>query len=238
MLVISLTYCACVIWVYSRAKKLGLPQGPALDFCLMIMAGGFLGARLFHIFYENWEYYRLFPWDAFKVWRGGFVFYGGFLGALLACWLYARAFKQDFWAWADFFAPVLAIGYVFGRLACFLNGCCFGAHCDLPWAVEFQHPGLPTGPRHPTQLYAALWELFISFPVATWLAPKLEKAKGSIFLAWLISHSMGRLIMEQFRDDHRGAELLGLSVSTWLSLGLLSSALILMLKNRAKNAPN
>lgn len=225
ILVISLTYSALLFWVYWRAQKMSRPVAVALDYALMIMIGGFLGGRLMHVFYENWSYYQLFPWDILKVWQGGFVFYGGMIGSLLSAALYARISKTNIWEWADFFAPALAVGYALGRVGCFLNGCCFGELCDLAWCIEFNQPGLPAGERHPTQLYASFWELAVTFPAVTWL-PKMNASTftrhGQIFGLYLISHGLGRLLMEGFRDDFRGDAILGLSVSTWLSLLAIS----------------
>lgn len=229
LVILSLTYSFCVGWVYWRAHRYDYDVGHALDLCLMVMLGGFFGARIVHVFYENPEYYRMYPWDVLKVWQGGFVFYGGFAGALLAAFAYIRIRNLDFWMWADFFTPVFIVGYALGRIACFFNGCCFGDLCDLPWAVEFNYPGLPTGARHPTQLYATFWELVISLPVYLLLRYKLtkitQKAPGVLFSAWLVCHGLGRLMMEHFRDDYRGEFILGLSISSWFSLGLIAVGL-------------
>lgn len=225
LLVISLTYSLLLVWVYLRAQKKNLPTSTALDYSLMIMVGGFLGGRLFHVFYENWNYYQLFPWDILKIWQGGFVYYGGAIGALLAAAIYSKWTKNDLWFWTDFFAPMLAVGYAVGRIGCLLNGCCFGEVCDLPWAIEFNQPGLPSGLRHPTQAYATLWELLITFPLVYQLPKTFSERfslNGQIFGVWLVSHGLGRILMERFRDDFRGAEFLNTSVSTWL--GLLSMA--------------
>lgn len=227
LLVISLTYALCIVWVFYKAKHVDLPQALALDFCLVIMLGGFFGARLFHVFYENFEYYKMFPLDVFKVWQGGFVYYGGVMGSFLAGLAYTKIRKESFWKWADFFAPIFAVGYAAGRIGCLLNGCCYGELCDLPWAIEFKFPGLPEGARHPTQLYAIFWELFVSFSLVQYFVPKwikkrnIKEASGLVFSIWLISHAVGRLIMESFRDDYRGEFIFNLSVSTWISLALI-----------------
>lgn len=141
----------------------------AMDLALAIMISGFIGARAFHIFYENFSYYQQTPIDVFKIWQGGFVYYGGLLAALASTVVYLRLKKQSFARWADLLAPILSLGYALGRIGCFLNGCCYGAECPLPgctiwghaWSVEFIYPGLPEGLLHPTQLYAVFWELTV-----------------------------------------------------------------------------
>jgi phosphatidylglycerol---prolipoprotein diacylglyceryl transferase len=229
-----------LVWVYVRAQRLFGGAGQttlALDIGLAIMLGGLVGARALHVFYEDFQFYLENPIDVIKLWRGGFVFYGGFFGALLAVYLFLRQRGEPFLKWGDFYAPVLALGYGLGRIACFLNGCCFGRECDLPWAVEFVHTGLPSGLRHPTQLYATLWELLI-----VGLLLYLEKSRsgggrwsrlkaGSLFFIWLSLHSFGRLVMEFFRGDFRGDLVFGFSISTWISLFLLGVSATLLARS-------
>jgi len=81
LLIISITYSLGIVWVVKRSQKLALDRSMALDICLCVMLGGFLGARLFHILYEMPNYYWEQPKEIFKFWQGGFVFYGGAIGA-------------------------------------------------------------------------------------------------------------------------------------------------------------
>ena len=157
------------------------------------------------------------------------MFYGGLIGAVAFCAIYANLQKLDFWKWGDFFAPILAFGYGFGRIGCLMNGCCYGKHCDLPWAIEFVGNGLPTGLRHPTQIYATAWEWLVVLPLLLWVIPRFKFPRsGYVFLSWMALHSIGRLTMEAFRDDYRGAEIMGLSVSTGISIDLLLISLFFM----------
>ena len=130
---------------YANQNKMDLPT--ALNISLILMIVGFVGARLFHVFYEEWPLYSTQPERIFYVWLGGFVFLGGAIPAVLAASLYLKLQKLEFAPWADFFAPLGALGYGFGRLSCFLSGCCYGKICELPWSVNG---------RHPTQIYALL----------------------------------------------------------------------------------
>jgi phosphatidylglycerol:prolipoprotein diacylglycerol transferase len=228
MLVISLVYCACIYWLYSRAKKRSQTHDVnlVLDLCLIIMVSGFIGARATHIFYENFGHYKTNWLDIFKLWQGGFVFYGGFLTALIASISYLRYKKQNFYLWADFFTPVLALGYAFGRLGCFFAGCCYGrvctgSSCDWPWMMHFQTAPLSESLRHPTQLYATAWELCV-LGILLFVEPKINrKPVGLLFLLWLVMHGLGRIVMEAFRDDPRGPLLFGYSLGTALSFILI-----------------
>lgn len=147
--------------------------------------------------------------------------------AYIAAFLYARKLNLTFWLWHDTIAPVLAGGYAMGRVACFLVGCCYGAACDLPWALELKQAHVETGVitsilRHPTQLYAVGLES-LTMVFLLWY----EKSKpplGNVFLSWVVLHSMGRIVMEIFRADPRGGFYLGQSLSTWISLIFIGSA--------------
>ncbi|MCB0420128.1 MAG: prolipoprotein diacylglyceryl transferase [Bdellovibrionales bacterium] len=253
LLIISLLFSGSIFWALARARKREMDPHQALNICLAIMLGGFLGARLLHILYEAPSYYWQNPLDVFKVWQGGFVFYGGAVGALLASVFWIRQLHLDFWKWADLFAPLFAFGYGVGRLACFFNGCCYGEVCELPWGVHFPNLGdAESLLRHPTQIYAFLWEMgvfAILMHLEFWSSPRRvsqadpisrwyhRQRSGVLFLLWVLSHSLGRILMESFRDDPRGESLLQLSISTWLSLIFVISALLALKKRSFQGKP-
>jgi phosphatidylglycerol:prolipoprotein diacylglycerol transferase len=230
---LSFLYCFLVYYVFKRAQRLGFNTKIALDLGLILMIAGFIGGRLLHVFYEVPEYYLEDISRIFKFWEGGFVFFGGFAAGILGCLIYVKKTKISFFKWADFYAPVIALGYGLGRVGCFLSGCCYGKSCELPWGVRFSwdyHQVL----RHPTQLYAVIWELgvfalLISLPAAfkSVSLQKVFQKPGTVFSLWLFLHAWGRLLMEQYRDDFRGELLLNLSISTWFSFLLLLSAIFI-----------
>ncbi len=219
--VISLIYSLSVIWLLLRAEKLKQNRIIAIDLGLVIMICGFLGARLFHVIYEEPKYYWEHPADILKIWQGGFVFYGGFLASWLGGVCFLRRVQQPLLPWYDLFAPIISFGYCLGRLACLAAGCCYGRATSLPWGIRFP-PGVeaPTGiSLHPTQIYASLWEFCVFL-----ILLRLEKSKrpgGVLFAIWLILHALGRIMMEYFRMDARGPNLLGFSVSSWISIVLV-----------------
>ncbi len=232
-LIISLTYCLCVLWFYKRCESRQLPQKNAMDISLILMIFGFIGGRLGHVLFEYPEFYLKNPWQIFYFWQGGFVFYGGALLAYLMAALSIRKMKMTFWLWHDTLAPVIAFGYALGRLACFFAGCCYGKVCNLPWALPLKQVDLQTGLtqtllRHPTPLYAAFYE----FAVVIFLLwyEKQKPQLGRVFLNWVALHSIGRILMETFRDDPRGIQFFNLSISTFISLILLMSSLLWIYK--------
>lgn len=228
LLFLSVLYTGLVFYTGSRSQLRHKDMVIALEVAFLIMVGGFVGGRLFHVFYEMPEFYMKSPKYILYFWNGGFVFYGGVIGSLLAAAVYISLQKLSFLEWADFFSPIISLGYSLGRISCFLAGCCYGKFCSLPWATTFDWDPQRL-PRHPTQLYAVFWE-FLVYLFLVWLERRHEpnseeehKYQGRVFYAWLVLHSIGRMIMEHYRDDFRGAQYAGLSISSWLSLVLFSA---------------
>ncbi len=135
------------------------------------------------------------------------------LGGLLAGLILALKRKLVLLNWLNFYSPILALGYGLGRISCLLGGCCYGRICQLPWAIHH---------RHPTQLYATVWELSV-FGVLTYL--EKTRNKNQIFFIWLILHGAGRIVMESFRNDPRGYFIFNFSLGIWISLALICTGL-------------
>ncbi|AZZ37841.1 prolipoprotein diacylglyceryl transferase [Bdellovibrio sp. qaytius] len=227
-LVISLSITFVLLLVNAE-----LNQNPKIDrkitfdIALIIMLTGFVGGRLAHVFYEEFAFYQEFPLEVFKFWKGGFVFYGGFILSLISVFAYLRAKKQNFYFWADFLTPYLALSYALGRIGCFFEGCCYGTHCELPWAVAG---------RHPTQLYMVVAELILIMGIVLFSRSR-KLTTGLVFLMWVCGHSINRFVIEFYREDDRGALIMNLSISQILSALLFLGALyqIKKLLNFARN---
>lgn len=225
-LFLSLLFSFLIWFTFRRAQKINLDEEKTLiagRIGLILMIVGFVGARLTHVLYEAPNVYLAEPIRILHLWEGGYVFYGGAIAAVLAGWIYVIIKKQSFFYWADFYAPIVALGYGLGRVSCFLSGCCYGGSCEYPWAVTFP---LDSIARHPVQLYVTLWELLAFF-----LILKLEKTLkvtqqvGLIFSLYICWHGVGRIFMESFRNDFRGAMIWGHSISTWISILIILLAL-------------
>ena len=235
--IISFTCCVCVLWLYKRCESFRLSQKRAMDLSLIILVTGFIGARLTHILFEQPSYYLSHPIEVFYFWQGGFVFYGGALLAYLCALTYIKRLKFQFWVWHDALAPIAALGYAIGRLACFMTGCCYGKVCELPWAFPLKQLTLDGEQtkillRHPTPLYASGLEILILL-FLLWLERKKPRA-GVVFSVWVLLHSTNRWMMEIFRDDPRGPQFYGLTLSMAISVILFITALWLLWDQRRK----
>jgi phosphatidylglycerol:prolipoprotein diacylglycerol transferase len=124
-------------WLGSwRAKREKLDPEVILDMAFWVVFSGMIGARLFYS-YEYWGKEIKSLWDILQYWKGGIVFYGGILGGSIAFLVYRHYRPFPLRPYMDVIAPSIAIGIFFGRIGCFLNGCCYGDPCQLPWAVSF-----------------------------------------------------------------------------------------------------
>jgi phosphatidylglycerol:prolipoprotein diacylglycerol transferase len=123
-LAMCLGFLLAILTAAHRAKRDGSPPEVVHNAALACFFGGVFGARAFFVI----QFSRQFPglWDLLKIWEGGLTFYGGFLVATLATVAYLRLARRPVLYWLDVIVPSLALGLAFGRLGCFLNGCCYG----------------------------------------------------------------------------------------------------------------
>lgn len=176
-----------------------------------------------------------FAWA--NVFSGGFVFYGGLIGATAAAWW---LFKRDRFPWykaIDMGALMVPIGMGFGRLGCLLAGCCFGITSEGPLALRFPRwspasswqareglldsHALPSLHVHPTQIY----ESAAAFAIAAFGILYFHGRKrydGHVMVAFLTLYGIARFSLEFLRSDDRGGWIL--STSQWISLGMLGAA--------------
>jgi len=198
------------IWLAKREK---IATEKILDLAVYVLIASVVGARLFYVI-EFWPEFITNPLNVFFVWQGGLVFYGGLLLAVITILIYAQASKINVWKLLDIIAPATALGYAIGRIGCFLNGCCYGIECSLPWAVSF--PNL-AGLRHPTQIYASLTGLLIfGLLMVLW---RFRKFEGQVFCAGLTMYGIYRFSIEFVRVNPR--YILGLSMAQWGSILLV-----------------
>ena len=200
-------------------------------------------------------------WMIFKVWEGGLVFYGGLITAGIADAFYLWRRKVDLWKMADILAPAIAIGQAFGRLGCFLNGCCYGGVCTesfplgLRFPALFSKTGVPEGsppfldhldhrwltdaagsslPIHPTQLYASLSLFAIAALVVA--ATPYKRRHGELVAMVVALNALSRLGIELVRRD-TGPVMLGLTAGQLAASVLLLAGVALFAWARLKGRP-
>ena len=218
-----------------RGRREGIASEKIVDIGPWLIVGGILGARTVYVATYWQESFAGQPiGEIFMVQHGGLVFYGGLIGAALAGILFAAVKKLPLWKLADILAPSIALGYVFGRIGCLLNGCCYGRACDLPWAIHFP-PGHETYPHgvHPTEIYDSLLNLGL-FATLAWFY-KRRKFDGQVFGVYVIAYSILRSFVEYFRGDYPPDHIHnGLTSAQLVSIPLFVTGLLLavMLSHR------
>jgi len=212
-----------VLKVRNSNIKISFENATELFFYTVLSA--FLGSRILYVLI-NFDFFRQHPLQTFKIWEGGLVFYGGLFPAAVVAFWYMRRHGLPVWKLADLISPLIALGLSFGRIGCFLAGCCYGKETSLPWAVVFTNPDSLARlnvPLHPTQLYDAANGLVLFF-FLSWME-KRKTYDGQIFWLFLFLYSMVRFFVEIFRGDPRGfffADLLSTSQAIGILLAIFS----------------
>ena len=218
-----------------QAAREGIDPNKIIDIAFYLLVAALIGSRLLFVLTNVKEYVDN-PLDIFKIWEGGLVFYGGLIPAVAIGIWYIKRLGLPLWQVFDIFAPSVAIGHAFGRIGCFLAGCCHGTPSSLPWAVTFTDPRslAPQGiPLHPTQLYSSL-SLFAIFAFLVWLR-KRKTFPGELLWSYTLVYSIFRFFMEFLRGDPRGNVLGGL-LSSAQAIGIplagISVVMLLYLRKR------
>ena len=184
---------------------------------LGVVIGGRMGSVLFYNFVRFVED----PLWLFRVWEGGMSFHGGFLGVLLALFLYTRHINKDYWSTIDFIAPLVPFGLGAGRIGNFIGGELWGRPTDVAWGMVFPH--VDKLPRHPSQLYEAALEGVALF-VLVWFFSSKQRPRFAVSGLFAFGYGSFRFLIEFFREpDSR----LGYLAFEWFTMGqLLSTPLI------------
>ncbi len=236
-LMLALGFMACYIAARKLASLSGRNPGEVDTLILLAALCGIIGARAVYVF-QNWQTeFADNPGAIFAVWRGGLVFYGGPLLAAVGLAIYAKVKREGIANLLGFCAVFIPLGHAFGRIGCFFHGCCFGGLCENALGVRFPQ-GSPAWlhqvgthlisartvkslPVYPTQLIEAAGCLVLF--IALWMCYRKasERVRSWLCLGvYMVCYAILRFGIELLRDDPRGAFVLGLSFSQWISIGL------------------
>ncbi len=220
-------------FVHKYRHTVPLEKEEVWDLILYVILGVLIGSRLFEVFWDP-SYYLSNPLNFFKVWNGGMSFHGGFVGILVALWLFARKKQRSFLQLADLLSFPAMFALALGRIANFINGELWGTVTNVSWCVDFSQnphvPNVPEGCRHPQQLYAAAYR----FAIAGWLLFLTTKNKfkpGLIFWNFVLLEGIGRFIVDFWREDILWGPL---TIGQWFSMVMVLVALYIIIKNYCK----
>ena len=244
----GLCFAAAVLlgaWLAVRqaARERGFPLPPAAlsDLLLAAVLSGIVGGRFLYIVL-NWPDYVARPWEVIALWHGGLVYYGGFVGGVLATLWYLRRQLRAVHQWSgraflqvlDLLMPSLALAQSIGRLGCFFNGCCYGRPTISWWGMRF--PGAPL-PLYPTQLFESFGTLLL-FVVLRAVQVRVGRraapvAPGLLTGLYLVCYGVLRFSVEGLRGDNP-RWWLGLTLSQWIGLAVVPLGVWLLRRRRAR----
>lgn len=222
-LLVALGFLAAYYLARIELPKNGLPAELMDRITLPLMLSALFGARVVY-FVLSGENMSSF----FRLWEGGLVFYGGFIGAFTYVLIFCRIKKISILKLADALVAPLLLGQAIGRLGCFAAGCCYGKPTSSFLGVPFTSldslaPRLI--PLHPTQLYSSLGDFLLLGGI--FLIRKHLQTEGFKTAYYLVGYGAGRFLIEFLRDDFRGPLAGGFSPGQWISLGAIIIGVIL-----------
>jgi phosphatidylglycerol---prolipoprotein diacylglyceryl transferase len=236
----SLSYLAMILLGYWYLTKLikrpGSPMSRdhADDLILYMTLGIILGGRIGYILFYQPSILQN-PLDIFRVWKGGMSLHGGTLGVLFALWLFVRRHKLSYLRVCDYIACCVPFGTFLVRLANFVNGELWGKETDVPWAIRFPEAmGLNGPPRHPSQLYEAVFEGLLMAAILWPLFWKTDARykPGFLFGCAALIYGTARFSIEFFRqpDSHLQwlADQTGFSMGQYLTMPMIILGLYLI----------
>ena len=208
--------------------KLGWKKEDLDDMLFYGMLGVVIGGRLGEVLFYRPEYFLHNPLEIFMVWHGGMSFHGGFLGVILAMYLWSRKAGRNLFDVLDFIAPLVPLGYAAGRLGNFINAELPGriAPETLPWAMQW--PGIPY-PVHPSPLYQMLIDGILVF-IILWLYARKQRPRMAVGAMFTLLYGCARFFTEYFRTPDWEVVWLGVPITSgqMLSLPMIVGAIVLL----------
>ena len=235
----AVAFVAGTFLALREARRLGLDEDKVVNVILVTLIASVFGARMLYVLEHLNEFRREWT-SALALWQGGLTLYGGVAAGTFAGLVAAKRMGLPVWITADALTPALALGTFFGRIGCFLNGCCYGRPTTLPWGVVFPPGSFATlefgsQPVHPSQLYNAAAGLAL-FAVFQALRGRF-RVPGVMFWSFIIAFALLRIPLDLTRTYETDAVLmrigtLDVTESQLMSLGMILFATLMILRLR------
>jgi phosphatidylglycerol:prolipoprotein diacylglycerol transferase len=227
-LMIGIGVLLALLVAIKRAKLYNLDGNIVYELGLVALINGFVGAKLLYYIVERPSFIN----DPIKILTGsGFVVYGGIIGGILAAMIYCKLKGVSFLQYFDLLMPSVALAQGFGRIGCFLAGCCYGSDTDCSIGIVFHNSSFaPNGVKLiPTQLFSSVGDFIIALVLIIY--SKNGRRVGKVGSLYLILYSVGRFVIEFFRNDYRGS-IGALSTSQVISLIILIIGIAMFFLNK------
>jgi phosphatidylglycerol:prolipoprotein diacylglycerol transferase len=200
-----------------RATKEGVKKEVIGNLWFVCLVSGIIGARGYFVI-QHWREFKDNLAGVVAIWHGGLVWQGGMILAVAAGIAYLKYAKAPVWRAADVVSPAGMLGLAFGRVGCFLNGCCFGKVCEVtwvPWPLKLTFPpGSPayvahygahlqghphSPPVYATQLFSLVGAVIIFLVLNRYF--KYKKRDGEVFSLMCVLYAADRFVIEFFREE-------------------------------------
>lgn len=186
----------------AKIRNINLSKDDAADFILYLLIGIVVGARIVYVFVYSPLFYFSSPAEIIKLWHGGLSFHGGFLGAIFAAYFFSKKKKIEFYDLADITVVPVALALALGRIGNFINAELYGIITDASWCIDYSKnqyvQDLPSGCRHPSQIYESIKNLTIF--AALWVIKDKKLPKGFMFWSFVTLYGLLRTLVEFFRQ--------------------------------------
>jgi phosphatidylglycerol:prolipoprotein diacylglycerol transferase len=228
--IIMATAILAAAWLgTAEARRRG--ENPEVGWSLLLwaIAGGVIGARLYHVIHQ-WDFYSANPSLIPQVWNGGLGIPGAVAGGAFAIWIATRLRHLPTARWFDIFVIALPLGQAIGRLGNFVNQELYGPPTTLPWGIpisaahrvpEWANMNLypeATTRFHPLFAYEAIASL-ITLGAMIWISRRFAARlyDGDMLLIYIMFYGVVRSYLETFRVENW--IIAGIPTATWLGLG-------------------
>ncbi|MCK5146640.1 prolipoprotein diacylglyceryl transferase [bacterium] len=250
-LLLAISFLLGIYWAMSRADRRGVDRNMVMDLSLIVVLCAIFGSRLLYVVTHLFEFKgrwldTINPFQSTgQIGIAGLSMLGGVVLSVIAILIFCHVKKLSLLKLGDILSPAFGLGIFLTRIGCFLNGCCFGQECGLPWAVKFPLTS-PAGSIfqgiaiHPTQLYASLYGLLIT--VILFSLDKKERFDGFIMSVFFILYGVSRFLVEFIRYAEPSTMAPGgiaLTLNQVISLVMVVSGMVLfiILQRRSSSTP-
>jgi len=219
-LMLALAFIIGIYYTIIKTKKLGIDPNLIVDLSIVLVVSSLVGSRLLYVMFHFDEFRHnlldiINPFQSSgDIGIAGLTMIGGLILAVAFGMLYLKWKKLPVLKISDITSAPIALGIFITRIGCFMNGCCFGTPCDLPWGVKFPYES-PAGYMfqdtaiHPAQLYSALGGLIIFFILL--FAERYNKFDGFLIFTFFVLYSIDRFIIDYFRYYEKSMVLFSLN---------------------------
>lgn len=207
-LLLAISFLVGILWAMKRAGRRNMDRNQVMDMALIIIICAILGSRIFYVITHLSEFRgrwmdTINPFQSSgDIGLAGLSMLGGVVLSFAAIIVYCLVKKISLIRFCDVFAPSFAFGLALTRIGCFLNGCCFGKPCNLPWGMVFPMDSpagsmLPGLKLHPTQLYSSLFDWILLIVLV--LLDRKKRFDGFIMSVFFIMYGLFRFSIDFVR---------------------------------------